>query len=212
MLHISQVALGYHNQAVLQFEGLDLPQKGECLLTGPSGSGKTTLLYAIAGLIRVMSGQISIAGTDITQLTEAELDQFRGRQIGMIFQTLHLVRSLNVLDNLLLASYVTGLPAQRQRALELLEQLGIADKTNALPGALSQGQAQRVAIARAVLQRPTLILADEPTSSLDDTSCAAVIDLIRQAARESGATLLISTHDSRVKEHFSQVVQLGGHS
>ncbi len=212
MLHISQVALGYHHQAVLQFDGLELPQGGECLITGPSGSGKTTLLYAIAGLIRVMSGRITIAGTDITQLSEAKLDQFRGQQIGMIFQTLHLVRSLSVLDNLLLASYVTGLPAQRQRALELLAQLGIAEKTNALPEALSQGQAQRVAIARAVLQRQSLILADEPTSSLDDASCAAVIGLIRQAARENGATLLISTHDRRVMEHFSQVIQLGGRS
>lgn len=210
MLNISQISLGYNGKAVLRFGGLELPKGGQCLIAGPSGSGKTTLLYAIAGLVRVMAGTITIGGTDITTLSEAALDHFRGRKIGMIFQTLHLMRSLSVLDNLLLASYVSGQPQERERARELLAELGIAEKADALPEALSQGQAQRVAIARAVLHRPALILADEPTSSLDDDACAAVIALIRQTARETGATLVISTHDSRVKEHFDQIIALGG--
>lgn len=210
MLKISPVTLGYNGKPVLRFGGLDLPKGGQCLITGVSGSGKTTLLYAIAGLVRVMEGKIAVGGTDITTLPEAALDHFRGRQIGMIFQTLHLVKSLSVLDNLMLASYLVGLPPEKERALELLEELGIADKKEALPEALSQGQAQRVAIARAVLHRPALILADEPTSSLDDEACATVIGLIRQTARENDATLVISTHDSRLKAHFSQVIHLGG--
>jgi len=212
MLNISQVSLGYNGKAVLQFSGLELPKGGQCLITGPSGSGKTTLLYAIAGLVRVMEGTITVGGTDITTLSEAALDRFRGKRIGMIFQTLHLIKSLSVLDNLLLASYIVGLPREKERALELFEELGIGEKKDALPDALSQGQAQRVAIARAVLHRPALILADEPTSSLDDEACAAVIGLIRQTARETGATLVISTHDSRVKEHFSDIIELGGRS
>jgi putative ABC transport system ATP-binding protein len=157
-----------------------------------------------------MAGTITVGGTDLTTLSEAALDHFRGRRIGMIFQTLHLMRSLSVLDNLLLASYVAGLPQKREHARQLLAELGIAEKADALPEALSQGQAQRVAIARAVLHRPALILADEPTSSLDDEACAVVIGLIRQVARETGAALVISTHDSRVKEHFNQIIQLGG--
>lgn len=210
MLNISPITLGYQGQAVLEFNGLELPKGGQCLITGPSGSGKTTMLYAIAGLVRVITGKIVIGKTDITKLSEAELDHFRGKKIGMIFQTLHLMKSLSVLDNLLLAPFVADLPQQRERALALLTELGIADKANALPGALSQGQAQRVAIARAVLNQPALLLADEPTSSLDDEACANVVGLIRQAARETGATLVISTHDQRVKEHFDHIIQLGG--
>jgi putative ABC transport system ATP-binding protein len=212
MLNISRITLGYQSQAVLEFDGLELPKGGQCLITGASGSGKTTLLYAIAGLVRVMAGRIVVGNTDITTLSEAALDHFRGQQIGMIFQTLHLMRSLTVLDNLLLASYVSDLPQQPERAQALLTELGIADKADALPETLSQGQAQRVAIARAVLHRPALILADEPTSSLDDDACAGVIGLIRRVARETGATLVISTHDCRVKEHFSHIIPLGGQS
>lgn len=210
MLNVSQVSLGYNGKPVLHFAGMQLLQGEHCLLNGPSGSGKTTLLYAIAGLVRTLEGTITLAGTNISAISEAARDHLRGRQIGMIFQTLHLVRSLNVLDNLLLASYVAGMSRGKERSLELLDRLGIADKAAALPEELSQGQAQRVAIARAVLHRPALILADEPTSSLDDAVCADVVELIRQTARESGATLLISTHDSRVKNHFDRVVSLGG--
>ena len=209
MLSISDVTLGYQGKPVLHFGNLELAKGDGCLITGPSGSGKTTLLYAIAGLIPAMQGSISIAGTDITQLSESGRDHFRGQHIGMIFQTLHLVKSLRVIDNLLLAAYVADLPQRRERAHAVLRALGIEGKANDLPEALSQGQAQRVAIARAVLHQPKLILADEPTSSLDDTACETVIGLIRNAAQQANAALLISTHDHRVKAHFRQVIDLG---
>ena len=175
MLNIERVTLGYEGKPVLNFKGLDLPKGGHCLLSGTSGSGKTTLLYAIAGLNPVISGRITINGTEVTALSEARQDYFRGQNIGIIFQTLHLVKSLTVLENLLLASYLVGHPQDTDSVITLLKKLGIEDKKDAMPSRLSQGQAQRVAIARAVLNKPKLILADEPTSSLDDKNCAEVI-------------------------------------
>jgi len=209
MLNVSEMTLGYDGTQVLRFGGLELAEGGQCLITGASGSGKTTLLYAIAGLIPVMQGKITVGGVDITEFSESERDHFRGKYIGMIFQTLHLVKSLSVLDNLLLASYVAGLSQERKRALDLLKKLGLHNKKDDTPDCLSQGQAQRVAIARAVLHRPALILADEPTSSLDDAACETVIDLIKEVAEETNATLVISTHDSRLKSHFTKVIKLG---
>jgi putative ABC transport system ATP-binding protein len=209
MLSIKDLTLGYEEKQVLHLSNFELPQGGQCLITGASGSGKTTLLYAIAGLINAMQGTITIDSTEITALSEAGRDSFRGRYIGIIFQTLHLMRSLSVIDNLLLASYSAGLPQNENHARIMLHRLGIHDKIDAAPDTLSQGQAQRVAIARAVLHRPALILADEPTSSLDDANCEKVINLIRQIAKETGAALLISTHDHRVKSHFSHILQVG---
>lgn len=210
MLKTSKITLGYDNKSILNYDGIELTQGDKLLITGESGCGKTTLLYAIAGLIDVLKGNIIINNTNINQLTEAQRDHFRGEHIGIIFQTLHLVKSLTVLDNILLASYVVNKKQDRKRALELLESLHIANKADALPHKLSQGQAQRVAIARAVFHKPSLILADEPTSSLDDKSCIAVIDLLKNVASQNNATLVISTHDKRVQEHFDHVLDLGG--
>ena len=210
MLNIERVTLGYEGKPVLDFKGLELPKGGQCLLVGNSGSGKTTLLYAIAGLNPVIKGKIIINGTEVTALSEARQDHFRGQNIGIIFQTLHLVKSLTVLENLLLASYLAGYPQDTDGVIALLKKLGIENKKDAMPSELSQGQAQRVGIARAVLNKPKLILADEPTSSLDDKNCAEVIALIKQVANDNGASLVIATHDARVKAHFSNVIKIGG--
>lgn len=210
MLNISQATLGYGGKPILEFKGLSLERAGQCLLSGPSGSGKTTLLYAIAGLNPLIKGKITINDTEITSLSEAQIDYFRGRNIGIIFQTLHLVKSISVMDNLLLASYLSGNPQNPKQITSLLEKIGIANKSESMPNELSQGQAQRVAIARAVINQPKLILADEPTSSLDDKNCDDVISLIKQVAKESKACLVISTHDARVKQHFSNIIKIGG--
>jgi putative ABC transport system ATP-binding protein len=209
MLSISRTSLGHGERAVLAFAGLDLPDAAHCLVMGQSGTGKTTLLYAIAGLARVFDGTIVINDTDVTALGEAERDRFRGRNIGIVFQTLHLVRSLSVLDNLLLALYLAGIPQDRRTALKALERLEIADKKDARPETLSQGQAQRVAIARALLHKPAVILADEPTSSLDDRSAETSIRLIKDVAEETGANLVDATHDGRVRSAFERIVRLG---
>jgi putative ABC transport system ATP-binding protein len=187
---------------------LTLKRGEQKLVSGSSGTGKTTLLHTIAGFIPPLAGQIVIDGTDITSLSESARDRFRGRRIGMIFQNLHLVKSLSVLDNLLLSSYLTGLPQQPKTAVALLDQLGIADKRSAMPANLSRGQAQRVAIARAILNQPALILADEPTSSLDDQACQNVIQLIQQLAQQHNASLLITSHDQRLKANFAQILNL----
>lgn len=206
MLKLTDVLLGYGKEPVLHMGSLNIAKGGQCLISGASGSGKTTLLYAVAGLLPVISGNIFINDTDITALSEAQRDHFRGKHIGIIFQTLHLVRSLSVMDNLMLAFFAADVKQNKERARHMLSLLGIEDKKHALPHELSQGQAQRVAIARAVLNRPALILADEPTSSLDDKSCANVIEIIIQMAKEVEASLLISTHDNRIKPHFSHIM------
>jgi ABC-type lipoprotein export system ATPase subunit len=212
MLTVVPSTIGYRETPVLDFPGMELADGAHCLLIGPSGSGKTTLLYALAGLSEVMAGGVHLNGTEISALSEAERDRFRGENVGIIFQTLHLVKSLTVLDNLLLASYLAGLPQRPQRAVALLDKLGIADKKDHMPATLSQGQAQRVAIARAVLNDPVLILADEPTSSLDDVSAAGAIGLIREVTADTGASLVVATHDARVKPHFQTLIEIGGAS
>ena len=198
--------MGYAGKPVIHLDKLTIAEGGQCLITGASGGGKTTLLYAIAGLLPIISGKIIVGGIDIAKLTEKEMDRFRGVNIGIIFQNLHLMPSLTVMENLALASYAVNLPPQSAQAEKILKRLDIYDKKDYLPQNLSQGQAQRVAIARAVLLHPKLIIADEPTSSLDDKSCEAVVSLIKDVALETNAALLIATHDSRVKAHFKRIV------
>lgn len=209
MLILNNVLVGYGSTPVLELDHFHLQPGEQCLITGPSGCGKTTLLFAIAGLHPLMRGHVTVAGTNITQLSEAKRDHFRARHIGMVFQTLHLMRSLDVMQNVLLASYAAELPQSREHAHQLLEKLGIEHKHNVLPETISQGQAQRVAIARAVMHRPSLILADEPTSSLDDAACEKVILLLKSMAHNADAALLVSTHDQRVARHFTNILALG---
>lgn len=208
MLNVSALALGYGDVTVLQFAGMRLEKGAQCLIAGASGCGKTTLLYALAGISPVMAGTITVAGVEITGLSEAARDVFRGKHIGIVYQGIHLIQSLTVVQNVMLADYAAGMPTDRARAVAILTRLGLAEKVDAMPDTLSQGQAQRVAIARAALHRPSLLLADEPTSSLDDAACASVIALLKEVAAEAGSTLVIATHDGRVKEHFSEVVAL----
>ena len=206
MLKITDITMGYDGKPVINLDKLELAKGEEFLVTGASGGGKTTLLYAIAGLLPVFSGNIVINETDITKLNETEMDKFRAKNIGIIFQNLHLMRSLSVYDNLLLAAYSADLAPNYMRADALLKLLDIYEIRNSKPDKISQGQAQRVAIARAVFNAPPLIIADEPTSSLDDKSCNSVILLLKKLANESGSALLIATHDSRIKAHFKRSV------
>jgi putative ABC transport system ATP-binding protein len=178
------------------------------LILGPSGSGKSTLLHLIAGLLRPSRGRVLVAGQDLAALTPAELDAFRGRLIGIVLQRLHLITALTVRDNLRLARTLARLPPDAPRIEGLIAELGLGALAGARPDRLSQGEAQRVAIARAVVNHPALILADEPTSALDDANCATVLALLRAQAEASGATLLIATHDARLKEHFGHRLEL----
>lgn len=180
------------------------------LLAGPSGSGKSTLLGLLAGLLRPSSGAVLVDGHDFARLPAAEIDRVRGARIGMVMQSLHLVASLNVLDNLLLAQYLGRQKPRAATALALLERLGVAGLARAKPHQVSQGQAQRVAIARAVINRPALLLADEPTSALDEANAELVIELLQREARDCGATLLVASHDQRIFGHLPHVLRLSG--
>lgn len=208
MLSLKGIRRHYGGREVLALEAFEAGEGEHWLVLGASGSGKTTLLHLVAGLLRPDEGEIRVDGTDVRTLDGAVLDGWRGRTVGLVPQKLHLVASLSVLDNLLLAPYLAGLPRDEARARRLLEQLGLAEKAAARPHELSQGQAQRVAIARAAMNRPRLLLADEPTASLDDASCAAALDLLEAQARDCGATLLVATHDQRAKAKFEHRLEL----
>lgn len=194
----------YAAQPVLKVPNWQVEQGAHWLVLGPSGSGKTTLLHVLACILQPTSGSVSIAGLDMAALSPAALDRFRGRHIGIVLQRLHLVASLSVTGNLLLAQYLAGLPQDRARVRAVLADLDLADKARAMPHELSHGQAQRVAVARAVINRPQLLLADEPTSNLDDARCMQALDLLESQARACRATLVIATHDQRTKARISK--------
>jgi putative ABC transport system ATP-binding protein len=192
---------------------LDLPawrvERGaHSLVLGPSGCGKSTLLHLIAGLIRPSRGAIAIDGQDLAALGQAALDAFRGRRIGIVLQSMHLIGALTVRDNLRLARSLARLPPAPERIAGLLDELGLARLARSRPLELSQGERQRLAIARAVVNQPSLILADEPTSALDDANCASVLDLLRRQAQASDATLVVATHDQRLTPHFAHRLEL----
>ncbi len=192
----------------MRFPDFDIQAGEHSLLLGESGGGKTTLLHLIGGLLQSQKGKIELDGVNIAALSAVQLDQFRGKKMGFIFQKNHLINTLTVKQNLLAASFFAGNPADPQRAVEILEELGLADKLNSKVTELSVGQAQRVAIARAVMNKPALILADEPTSALDDKNCEKVISLLLKLANHSWATLLVATHDQRLKERLNRQIEL----
>ncbi|MDB5484087.1 MAG: ABC-type transport system ATPase component [Caulobacteraceae bacterium] len=206
MLAVESLVAGYGRHRLARLGRLEVGPGQAALLLGPSGSGKTTLLLAIAGLADVLEGTVRIDGVDVAGLRGAARDRFRGRAIGFVFQDLHLIAGLSTLDNVLLAPFAIGARQDRRRALALLEELGLAARARRPAETLSRGEAQRAAIARAMLLEPKLILADEPTASLDDETCRRVADLLGRAAAETGAALVIATHDLRLRERFEVCV------
>ena len=212
MFDLQQLHHRYGDADVLHVDAWSAAQGAQWLLLGPSGSGKTTLLHILAGILRPTSGRANIAGQDVSALSATEMDRFRGRNIGIVLQRLHLLPSLTVAQNVQLAQYLAGLPQDAARVQEVLAGLDLADKADVRPHALSHGQAQRAAIARAVVNRPRLLLADEPTSNLDDARCAQALDLLLAQAAGCGATLVIATHDQRVKSRVSNHYRLGAAS
>jgi putative ABC transport system ATP-binding protein len=210
MFVLENLRHAYDGSEVLNIPSWKAGSGAHWLVVGPSGSGKTTLLHILAGILRPTAGTLIVAGQDIGALSAAALDLFRGRHVGIVLQRLHLVSSLTVMNNLLLAQYLAGLPQDRARVKEVLASLELADKTGAYPHELSHGQAQRAAVARAVVNRPQLLLADEPTSNLDDQRCWQALDLLETQARACGATLVIATHDHRIKSRIAHHYALGG--
>lgn len=194
--------------AAISFPDLSVDQGDSVLLLGPSGYGKTTILSVLAGLLQPTSGQVLIEGDDFYKMSSAKRDRVRGQNFGFVFQTLHLLPSLNLAQNVRLAEDMVAVKAEDGRVDELLKMLGLSDKAHRKPDALSQGEQQRAAIARAVLLRPKIIIADEPTSALDDENAQKVMDLLEAQAKDTGAALLIATHDGRIKDRFKTVIHL----
>jgi putative ABC transport system ATP-binding protein len=208
VLVLDGVAHSYGARLVVEISSWTVAPGQHSLILGASGSGKSTLLHLIAGLLRPSRGRVRVAEQDLGGLAPAELDAFRGKNIGIVLQRLHLIGALTVRDNLRLAQSLAGLPVSSERVDYLLAELGIPALASARPHRLSEGEAQRTAIARAVINHPALILADEPTSALDDATCEVVFRLLRAQAEASGATLLIATHDARLKAHFRHRLEL----
>jgi putative ABC transport system ATP-binding protein len=209
MIAVQALRHRYGDSTVLALDSWRAGAGEHCLILGASGSGKTTLLGIVAGLLRPSEGRVEVAGEDLARLSGPALDRFRGRHIGFVPQKLHLIASLDVEANLALAQFMAGFGQDRARVREVLAAVGLADRLAATPAQLSHGQAQRVAVARAVVNRPRVILADEPTSNLDDAQCAAALDLLETQAAECGATLVVATHDARAKPRFTNRLELG---
>src|SRR4051812_23950461 len=208
MIAVRNLTQRYGDRVVLRLAEWHLGAGERSLVIGPSGSGKSTLLHILAGLQRPTEGQVSVFDQDLSSLPQAEVDRWRGATVGIVLQALHLVSHLSVRANLRLAQYLAHAP-QDERAVEgTLASLGVADKSERKPGELSQGEQQRVAIARAVVNGPRLLLADEPTANLDDAAAARAIDLLLAQAEQHGATLVVATHDSRVRPHFQKTLDL----
>lgn len=208
MIRTEGLTYAYHAERSIAFRNLEISRGQHWLLLGESGSGKTTLLHLLGGLLRAREGTIEVNGTELHRLSEAHLDHFRGKNIGFVFQRNHLINALSVRNNLLMAPFLAGIPQDNSRVETVLGQLSLLEKANVNVKELSHGQAQRVAIARAVINRPPLILADEPTSALDDKNCERVIDLLLEASVVNQATLVVATHDQRLKSKFQNHLQL----
>ena len=198
MIETRSLQFSYETGAVLHFPDLDVSQGGTVLLSGVSGSGKSTWLALVAALVTPQAGGLRVAGKSLTGLSARAADDWRARTIGLLPQKLYLSAALTVQHNLELAYWAAGFKLQPARIREVLGELGVAELAQRLPAQLSGGQAQRVALARAVLMQPSVILADEPTASLDDAAAKDAVQLLLRAAQQQGATLVIATHDSRV--------------
>lgn len=207
-IRIKSLQLSFNTKSQLTFPDWSVEKQSEALILGPSGSGKTTLLHLLSGLASPTNGEIEVNGSKLHEMTGSELDKFRKKQVGIVFQQPHLIKSLSVIENLQLARHLGDLPQDNKWIEEIIEQLDLGEIKDRNVKKISQGQAQRVAIARSIMNRPTILFGDEPTASLDDENCEKVISLLKQEAKLCGATLVIATHDQRVKKEFDHQLVL----
>lgn len=193
---------------ILDVDDFQVDAGEQVVLVGRSGCGKTTLLHVIAGISTPDSGEIRVDGRDLARLDEAERDRFRAENIGYVFQSFNLLAGFNALENVLLGMAFSQGRRDTARARELLERVGLAHRQRHKPAQLSVGEQQRVAVARSLANRPRLLLADEPTASVDPKNQQQVIDLIRETCEEEGVALLLVTHAPEIANRFERVVQL----
>ena len=193
---------------VIHIGRFDLAVGEQAALVGASGSGKSTLLNLVAGIVLPDGGEVSVNGTDITRLDEAERDRFRADNIGYVFQSFNLLQGFTALENVLLGQMFAEREQDPDRAVGLLETVGLGKRLQHKPRAMSVGEQQRVAIARALVNEPLLVLADEPTGNLGANNGAVVLELLQRICAENNRTLLLVTHDPKVREQFKKVIRL----
>ena len=208
MLETRHLTFDYTPAKQFAFPDVHCANREALLILGQSGRGKTTFLHLLALLLKPKSGSVIVDKTDLTQLSVADTAAFRARHLGIVYQKPHFVSALSVLDNLLLANYLANKPQDKNRARALATQLGFSEHLTSKTHQLSQGEQQRVSIARSVMNQPNVILADEPTSSLDDENTARVVALLRDQSEKIGASLIVVTHDQRLKDAFQNRVNL----
>ncbi|GAB4007920.1 ATP-binding cassette domain-containing protein [Spirosoma sp. KCTC 42546] len=208
MLATNQLTFEYGPAKQFTFPDVQCANREALLILGRSGTGKTTFLHLLALLLKPKSGSVVIDKTDLTKLSVADTAAFRAKHLGIVYQKPHFVSALSVMDNLLMANYLANKPQDKNRARELASQLGFVEQLNKKTNQLSQGEQQRVSIARAVMNQPDVILADEPTSSLDDENTSRVVQLLREQSEQIGASLIVVTHDQRLKDAFQNRVVL----
>lgn len=207
---VKQYKMGKQKVAALNGASLEIRQGEFVALTGPSGSGKSTLLQLIGGLDRPTSGEVTVGDVALSKQSDTELSHFRGQTIGFVFQFFYLQPFLSLARNLEVPAMFAGVPRHERdaRIKELADQVGLSDRLNHFPKELSGGQMQRAAIARALLNRPQILLADEPTGNLDSTNSAAIIDLFEKIRDELGMTIVLVTHDPAVARRADREVKI----
>jgi putative ABC transport system ATP-binding protein len=193
---------------ILDIPKFDVVSSEQMALVGKSGCGKTTLLHTIAGITRADAGEINIDGIDISRLSEAGVDKVRADRIGYVFQTFNLLPGFSAFENVLLGMTFARGRKDPQRARQLLDRVGLSHRATHKPTALSVGEQQRVAVARALANKPSLLLADEPTANIDSRNQQKIVDLIRDTCREEGVSLIIVTHSLEVAGQFQRIDRL----
>lgn len=210
IVRLSDITLSLRSAAglvnILRGVSLEVNRGQHMAVVGPSGSGKSSLLAITAGLERPSSGRVEIAGQDLSALNEDSLAQFRGRYVGIVFQSFHLVPTMTAQENVALPLELAGETGALGRASEALATVGLGARTGHLPTELSGGEQQRVALARALIARPPLLLADEPTGNLDGKTGEGIVDMMFGAAEEAGATLVLVTHNDELAQRCSRTV------
>jgi len=208
MLKIKTLDFRYPGGKTFSFPDFECKPGENLLILGESGSGKTTLLHLLSGILTAESGEISYNGSNLSLMETSQRDAFRGKNIGMIFQKHFFMEGLSVLENLKAAQRLSGNKQDIAHLNNMMEKLGILHLANEKPFRLSQGEQQRFSIARALANKPLWVLADEPTSSLDDSNCEKFVELIKMPLVENPPGWIIATHDQRLKNHFTNIYKL----
>lgn len=212
IIRLTDVRLNLESRAgvveILKGITLDVERGQSLAIVGPSGSGKTSLLMILAGLERVTTGDVQVAGRDFNALDEDEMALARGADIGIVFQSFHLIPTMTALENVALPLEFAGVAGARDRARSLLADVGLAARVDHFPAQLSGGEQQRVALARALVPEPKLLLADEPTGNLDGKTGRQVVDMLFGLKRKSGATLVLVTHDERLAKECERTIRM----